>query len=107
MTANSTAMASDPSIFKAAVPMKLLAEAMLDDTDNMIEKVRGIYGFKVKNSAGQEGLWVINAKTGKGKVEFNGKGNEINPYVEYRGLHIGRHRLANDSVIKMNSSLIL
>lgn len=48
---------------------------MQDDKDNLIERVRGIYGFKVRNGpGGKEGYWVINAKVGKGKVEFNGKG---------------------------------
>lgn len=53
--------------------MKLLEEAMQDDKDNLIEKVRGIYGFKVTNGPdGAEGYWVINAKTGKGSVAYKG-----------------------------------
>lgn len=47
---------------------------MKEDQDNLIEKVRGIFAIKVKNGAGgKEGYWVINAKTGKGSVTFNGK----------------------------------
>lgn len=46
---------------------------MQDDKDNLIEKVRGIYGFKVTNGPdGAEGYWVINAKTGKGSVAYKG-----------------------------------
>lgn len=53
--------------------MKILEIAMNEDTEKLIEKVRGIYGFKVKNGpGGAEGYWVINAKEGKGKVTFNG-----------------------------------
>lgn len=53
--------------------LKILQQAMEDDQDNLIEKHRGIYGFRVKRSNGDEGFWVINAKSGKGKIEFNGK----------------------------------
>lgn len=67
------AIASDPVDFKVYKYMKILEEAMENDTDNLIEKVRGIYGFKVRNGPnGQEGYWVINAKEGKGKVTYNG-----------------------------------
>jgi sterol carrier protein 2 len=37
--------------------------------------VKGVYAFKVKGGpGGQEGLWIVDAKTGAGSVEFNGKG---------------------------------
>ncbi|XP_039297803.1 non-specific lipid-transfer protein [Nilaparvata lugens] len=64
----------NPDIFKASVLFKALKGAMEEDSDNLIERVRGIYCFKVKNGPnGAEGMWIINAKTGKGSVEFNGK----------------------------------
>lgn len=52
---------------------------MQEDQQNLIEKVRGIYCFKVKNSQGKEGMWIINAKVGKGSVTYNGKGNNNMP----------------------------
>lgn len=53
--------------------MKLLEEQMQEDKDGLIEKVRGIYGFRVTNGPnGCEGYWVINAKTGKGSVTYKG-----------------------------------
>lgn len=65
---------ADPNLFKANVLFKLLEVAMQEDEDNLVERVRGIYGFKVTNGAGgAEGYWVINAKTGKGRVEYYGK----------------------------------
>jgi hypothetical protein len=67
--------ATGPESFKAHALFKALEQAMQEDSDNLVDKVRGIYGFKVKNGpGGQEGYWVINAKTGKGSVEYNGKG---------------------------------
>lgn len=67
------AIASNPEEFKVFKYMKVLEEAMENDPDNLIEKVRGIYGFKVRNGPnGAEGYWVINAKEGKGKVAYNG-----------------------------------
>lgn len=48
---------------------------MNEDKDNLVEKFRGVYGFKVKNGpGGKEGYWIIDGKTGRGCVQFNGKG---------------------------------
>ena len=67
------ANAISPVGFKVADLMKLLEQAMQEDEDNLIEKVRAIYGFKVTNGPnGNTGYWVINAKEGKGKITFNG-----------------------------------
>ncbi|RZC37396.1 Sterol carrier protein X-related thiolase [Asbolus verrucosus] len=60
--------------------LRILEKAMSEDKDNLIEKHRGIYGFKVKKSNGEEGYWVINAKVGKGSIEFNSK---IKPDVTF------------------------
>lgn len=66
--------ASDPDQFKASVLFKLLDIAMQEDEENLVEKVRGVFGFKVTNGpGGAEGFWVVDTKVGKGKVEYNGK----------------------------------
>lgn len=62
----------EPDFFKAAYFFRVLEDAMKDDKENLIEKVRGIYCFKVSKD-GKVAMWIINAKNGKGKVEFNGK----------------------------------
>lgn len=68
------AIADNPENFKVYKYMKILEEAMKTDEDQLIEKVRGVYGFKVRNGPnGDEGYWVINAKEGKGSVKYNGK----------------------------------
>jgi sterol carrier protein 2 len=72
--ANPVSAADDPSVFKASALFKILETEMINDADNLIEKVRGIFCFKVKNANGKEGMWIINAKTGKGSVQYNGKG---------------------------------
>ncbi|KAK6634519.1 sterol carrier protein 2 [Polyplax serrata] len=70
----SASASARPEDFKANKLFVALEKAMKEDSDNLIEKVRGIFAIKVKNGAGgKEGYWVINAKTGKGSVEFNGK----------------------------------
>lgn len=54
--------------------LRVLEIAMQEDQDKLIEKVRGIYGFRVTHGPnGAVGYWVINAKTGKGSVTYNGK----------------------------------
>jgi len=64
----------DPTIFKVYKIFKILEEAMLDDKENIIERVRGIYCFKVTNTQGKEGMWIIDAKNGKGSITFYGTG---------------------------------
>lgn len=73
----------DPTVFKVHKIFKILEEAMLDDKENLIEKVRGIYCFKVTNSSGKEGMWIIDAKNGKGSVTFYGKGMDVHKYTSY------------------------
>lgn len=76
----------DPTVFKVYKVFKILEEAMLDDKENLIDKVRGIYCFKVTNISGQEGMWIIDAKNGKGSVTFYGTGIYfiyINPQASY------------------------
>lgn len=68
-------IAESPEGFKVTPMLKLLEEAMMEDQDNLIEKVRAVYGFKVTNGPnGKTGYWIINAKVGKGKIIYNGKG---------------------------------
>ncbi|XP_015600932.1 non-specific lipid-transfer protein [Cephus cinctus] len=72
--ANNVNAQVNPDSFKANILFKALEIAMQEDEDGLIERVRGIYGFKVTNGpGGAEGYWVVNAKTGKGSVEYNGK----------------------------------
>lgn len=65
------AAATSEAGFKVTPYLKILEQVMLLDEDNLVEKFRGIFGFKVKKSSGEEGYWVINTKVGKGTVEFN------------------------------------
>jgi len=70
----------DPTIFKVHKVFKILEEAMFEDKENLIERVRGIYCFKVTNSSGKEGMWIIDAKNGKGSVTFYGTGMNFQNY---------------------------
>ncbi|XP_076764042.1 sterol carrier protein X-related thiolase [Xylocopa sonorina] len=59
---------------KTEALFKLLEIAMQEDEENLVEKMRGVYGFKITNKGnGKEELWIVDATKGKGKVEFNGK----------------------------------
>lgn len=66
----------DPNTFKVGPLFKILEEAMHEDKENLIDAVRGIYCFKVKNAKNEQGMWIINAKTGKGSVTYKGTGEE-------------------------------
>lgn len=59
--------------FQVTPYLRVLEQAMAEDKEGLIEKVRGVYGFKVSGGPnGQTGYWVIDAKQGSGKVEYNG-----------------------------------
>ncbi len=47
--------------------------ALKQDGENLVGRVKGIYGFKVKNASGKEAMWIVDAKNGSGSVTFNGK----------------------------------
>lgn len=69
-----SAIAANSNGFKVTPLLKLLEQAMMEDKENLIEKVRAVYGFKVINGPnGQTGYWTINAKEGKGKITYDGK----------------------------------
>lgn len=95
-TSGSPGLSSNGEGFLVTPYLRILEIAMQEDQDNLIEKVRGTYGFRVthgktnfffqccnyefeQNSIilsgpnGTTGYWVINAKTGKGSVTYNGK----------------------------------
>lgn len=60
--------------FQVTPYLRVLEIAMQEDKDNLIEKVRGTYGFRVTHGPnGATGYWIINAKTGRGSITFNGK----------------------------------
>lgn len=60
--------------FQVTPYLRVLETAMQEDQDNLIDRVRGIYGFRVTHGPnGATGYWIINAKTGKGSVTYNGK----------------------------------
>lgn len=78
---NNVAAEVKPEMFKANALFKVFEAAMQDDEDNLIEKFRGVYGFDIINGpGGARGFWVVNAKTGKGTVEFN---SETKPEVTF------------------------
>lgn len=71
---NAANFSPDGQGFAVTPYLRVLEIAMQEDQDKLIERVRGIYGFRVTHGPnGQIGYWVINAKTGKGSVTYNGK----------------------------------
>lgn len=72
-TAGKDGLSPNGEGFKVTPLLRILEIAMQEDQDNLIEKVRGTYGFKVTHGPNNAtGYWVINAKTGKGSVVYNG-----------------------------------
>jgi len=72
-TAGNSKIKPTPDGFLVTPLMEIFEQEMLNDKENLIERARGIYGFKVTNGpGGAEGYWVINAKQGKGKITYNG-----------------------------------
>ncbi|KAB0801339.1 hypothetical protein PPYR_05693 [Photinus pyralis] len=67
--------------FQVTPYFKILEQVMLLDEENIVDKFRGTYGFKVKKSNEEEGYWLINTKTGKGTIEFNN--TSVKPEVTF------------------------
>ena len=51
----------------------LLLLAFEKDGQNLVKRVKGIFGFKVKDANGNLATWIVDVKNGSGKVEFAGK----------------------------------
>ena len=66
---------------KSALIFDGIEEALEKDGANLVKKVKGIFGFKVKDTNGKDHLWIVDAKNGNGKVEFNGKGTQLHNNV--------------------------
>ena len=62
-----------PSDFKSAMIFDGISAALDADGEDLVKSVKGIFAFKVKGDKGREATWIVDAKNGKGKVEFNGK----------------------------------
>merc|ERR1711953_1470171 len=59
--------------FKSTLIFDGIEEALKNDGANLVKKVKGVFAFKVKDSNGNEVVWIVDAKNGSGKVEVNGK----------------------------------
>ena len=63
-----------PGDFKSAVIFDGISGALDADGEDLVKNVKGIFAFKVKrDKGGGEATWIVDAKNGKGKVEFGGK----------------------------------
>ncbi|XP_078484945.1 sterol carrier protein 2-like [Ciona intestinalis] len=72
LVARATASVSDADGMKTTPVFKEIQKAMEADGASYIKKIKGIIAFNIKPSKSSKGgVWVINAKTGKGSVEFN------------------------------------
>ena len=47
-----------------------IEDALKADGETLVNKVKGVFAFKVKDANGNEGVWIVDAKNGKGSVEF-------------------------------------
>ncbi|KAK6196224.1 hypothetical protein SNE40_001489 [Patella caerulea] len=66
------ASASKESDFKSAAAFKEIQGVLEKDGGNIVKKIKGVFCFKVKNKAGENGVWYVDAKNGKGSVNFGG-----------------------------------
>jgi len=65
--------ASSEKDFKAAIVFDEVRKALSEDGANLVKKIKGVYCFKVKNSDGKDGVWVVDVKNGTGAVKFDSK----------------------------------
>ncbi|XP_076462386.1 sterol carrier protein 2-like [Babylonia areolata] len=68
-----TAACASEEDFKSAVIFKEIAKRLEEDGRNIVQKIKGVFAFKVKGAGGKEAVWIVNTKTDKGSVTFGGK----------------------------------
>merc|ERR1712156_89532 len=64
---------SDKPTLKSNAIFEAIEKALKDDGEALVKKVKGIYAFKVKDAGDKIVTWIVDAKNGSGKVEFEGK----------------------------------
>jgi hypothetical protein len=57
---------------------KKIEEALKADGEALVSKVKGVFAFKVKDANGNDAVWIVDAKNGKGSVEYGGTGERRN-----------------------------
>merc|ERR1711994_783312 len=67
------ASSSKPTGFTSSVIFDGIEDALKKDGKTLVNKVKGIFAFKVKKPDGTIGTWIVDAKNGSGSVEFEGK----------------------------------
>ncbi|CAG0890854.1 unnamed protein product [Darwinula stevensoni] len=72
---NQTSTSLDKSSFKTSVIFDEIEKSLKEDGANWVKKVNGVYLFRVKNDKGEEGIWLVDAKNGNGKVVFGQEGD--------------------------------
>jgi len=65
-----TSASASESDFKAAAIFKEIATKLETDGASAVQKIKGVFAFKVKGAGGKEGLWVVDVKNGNGSVKF-------------------------------------
>ena len=60
--------------FKATQIFSILEEALKNEGEDLVKKIKGVFAFKVKGQQGNTITWIVDVKNGSGKVELNGNG---------------------------------
>lgn len=63
--------------FKCTAIFDKIEAALTADGEALVNKVKGVFAFKVKDANGNEGVWIVDAKNGKGSVQFGGNGKKF------------------------------
>ncbi|KAL8610592.1 sterol carrier protein 2 [Nucella lapillus] len=59
--------------FKSAAIFKEIAKRLEEDGSSIVQKIKGVFAFKVKGAGGNEAVWIVDTKNGNGSVKFGGK----------------------------------
>ena len=61
--------------FKVAEVFERINDGLKIDGETYVKKMNGIFFFKVKNTSGQEGTWLVDCKNGNGSCSFGPAGS--------------------------------
>jgi len=74
LTARHVAAMPSEDAFKVAEVFERITDGLKIDGETYVKKMNAIFLFKVKNSSGQEGTWLVDCKNGTGECKYGSAG---------------------------------
>jgi sterol carrier protein 2 len=74
IAAAAVSAAANKEAFKCNEVFQRIEDGLKIDGSTYVQKMKGVFAFKVKNSSGQDAVWIVDCKNGEGSVTYGGTG---------------------------------